>query len=72
MSLLLLFNQANESLLATSQRLLDDHHPAPALVVAQSAVEVAMEGAIDRRLKHSAIPEDLQTWIKDQRVRGPP
>jgi hypothetical protein len=70
-SLLILFNSAaRRSLFAAARGLLDDGHNGPAVAVAQTAVEVAFESAIDLALAATPTPEPLKTWITDKRVRG--
>jgi hypothetical protein len=72
MSLLVLLQSAERTLLDTSRVLLADNHFGPAVVVAQTAVEVAMEASIGERLASSGTPDALREWItaRDQRGRS--
>lgn len=73
MSLLLLFRSHGEvrsSLFDAARNLSAQEHHGPAVVVAQSAVEVGFESAIDIALTQSGTPDTLREWIVASRVAG--
>ena len=55
-------------LFASARSMLDDGHYGPAVVVAQTAVEVGMEAAVAYGLRAGQVPDALQTWIENETV----
>ncbi len=54
-------------LFAAARSMLDEGHYGPAVVIAQSAVEVGMARAISFGLS-ADVPDALQTWIEEETV----
>jgi len=70
-TLLLLLRPVHVSLLETARRLAGVKETGPAVVVAQSALEVELEGALSSLLGSASIPPAIVEWITSQDVRGP-
>jgi hypothetical protein len=63
MTLLLLLQSVERTLLNTARVVVKDGHPGPAVVVAETAVEVAMEASIGQHLASSGTSAGLREWI---------
>jgi hypothetical protein len=57
-------------LLAAARALHDRGEHGPAVVVAQSAAEIAVAAAVRGQLRRSGVPEALAAWIVRRDVRG--
>jgi hypothetical protein len=62
-SLLLLFRPVNEALLGTAKSLVQRDLPGPAVVVAQTACELAVESTLTGLLRDGGSPQSVIDWV---------